>query len=218
MDDYETHDDRRLLTGTGFTIEPGIYTPTFGVRTEINMVVGAASAEVTGPQPADAGEDSHGHGAETPGAQTTIKTRVRLENDTELTQCPRENPPFFYGSSDRLCVSSSAGMILASRLDLAPAVVRRAVNVPATNSAPLVRADRRDDVPHDRARREPGRREHQGDQPRARSAQGLDDLFGCSCPSRSANRGGQAAAAGAARGASRRAPAAASSSTRPATS
>ncbi len=50
MDDYETHDDRRLLPGTGFTIEPGIYTPAFGVRTEINMVVGATSAEVTGPR------------------------------------------------------------------------------------------------------------------------------------------------------------------------
>jgi Xaa-Pro aminopeptidase len=49
MDDYETHDDRRLVTGTGFTIEPGIYTKTFGVRTEINMVVGETSAEVTGP-------------------------------------------------------------------------------------------------------------------------------------------------------------------------
>jgi hypothetical protein len=24
MDDYETHDDRRLLAGTGFTIEPGV--------------------------------------------------------------------------------------------------------------------------------------------------------------------------------------------------
>jgi Xaa-Pro aminopeptidase len=49
MDDYETHDDRRLVTGTGFTIEPGVYTPTFGVRTEINMVVGEHSADVTGP-------------------------------------------------------------------------------------------------------------------------------------------------------------------------
>jgi len=49
MDDYETHDTRRLLPGTGFTIEPGIYTKTFGVRTEINMVVGAKTAEVTGP-------------------------------------------------------------------------------------------------------------------------------------------------------------------------
>jgi len=49
MDDYETHDDRRLVPGTGFTIEPGIYTPTFGVRTEVNMVVGDRSADVTGP-------------------------------------------------------------------------------------------------------------------------------------------------------------------------
>ena len=49
MDDYETHDDRRLVPGTGFTIEPGIYTTTFGVRTEINMVVGQTSADVTGP-------------------------------------------------------------------------------------------------------------------------------------------------------------------------
>ncbi|MFI5177557.1 MAG: M24 family metallopeptidase [Vicinamibacterales bacterium] len=50
MDDYETHDDRQLVRGTGFTIEPGIYTPAFGVRTEINMVVGERSAEVTGPR------------------------------------------------------------------------------------------------------------------------------------------------------------------------
>ena len=49
MDDYETHDERRLIPGTGFTIEPGIYTPEFGVRTEINMYVGERSAEVTGP-------------------------------------------------------------------------------------------------------------------------------------------------------------------------
>jgi Xaa-Pro aminopeptidase len=49
MDDYETHDDRQLVPGTGFTIEPGIYTKEFGVRTEINMVVGPKSAAVTGP-------------------------------------------------------------------------------------------------------------------------------------------------------------------------
>jgi Xaa-Pro dipeptidase len=49
MDDYETHDERRLIPGTGFTIEPGIYTPEFGVRTEINMYVGDGTAEVTGP-------------------------------------------------------------------------------------------------------------------------------------------------------------------------
>jgi Xaa-Pro dipeptidase len=49
MDDYETHDDRRLLPGTGFTIEPGVYFDDFGVRTEINMVVGVRDAAVTGP-------------------------------------------------------------------------------------------------------------------------------------------------------------------------
>ncbi len=49
MDDYETRDDRRLLPGTGFTIEPGIYQDTFGVRTEINMYVGPHDAWVTGP-------------------------------------------------------------------------------------------------------------------------------------------------------------------------
>jgi Xaa-Pro dipeptidase len=50
MDDYETHDDRRLIPGTGFTIEPGIYTSEFGMRTEINMVVGEREATVTGPR------------------------------------------------------------------------------------------------------------------------------------------------------------------------
>jgi Xaa-Pro aminopeptidase len=49
MDDYETHDDRRLIPGTGFTIEPGVYTDRFGLRTEINMVVGEREATVTGP-------------------------------------------------------------------------------------------------------------------------------------------------------------------------
>jgi len=49
MDDYETHDERRLIPGTGFTIEPGVYSTAFGVRTEINMFVGAREARVTGP-------------------------------------------------------------------------------------------------------------------------------------------------------------------------
>ena len=49
MDDYETHDDRRLMPGTGFTIEPGVYLPTFGIRSEINVVVAETTAEPTGP-------------------------------------------------------------------------------------------------------------------------------------------------------------------------
>ena len=49
MDDYETYDERRLIPGTGFTIEPGVYSKDFGVRTEINMFVGDRDATVTGP-------------------------------------------------------------------------------------------------------------------------------------------------------------------------
>jgi len=49
LDDYETHDDRRILPGAGFTIEPGLYFESFGVRTEINMYRGAREAVVTGP-------------------------------------------------------------------------------------------------------------------------------------------------------------------------
>jgi len=50
MDDFETHDDRRLLPGTGFTVEPGLYFDTFGVRTEINVYRGEREAVVTGPR------------------------------------------------------------------------------------------------------------------------------------------------------------------------
>ena len=50
LDDYETHDERRVLPGSGFTVEPGLYFDTFGVRTEINVFRGDADAEVTGPR------------------------------------------------------------------------------------------------------------------------------------------------------------------------
>jgi Xaa-Pro dipeptidase len=53
MDDYETHDERRLIPGTGFTIEPGVYTFEGGVRTEINMFIGEREATVTGPLQTD---------------------------------------------------------------------------------------------------------------------------------------------------------------------
>jgi Xaa-Pro dipeptidase len=49
MDDYESHDDRRLLPGTGFTIEPGLYFSSFGVRSEINLFYGEHDALITGP-------------------------------------------------------------------------------------------------------------------------------------------------------------------------
>jgi Xaa-Pro aminopeptidase len=49
LDDYETHDDRRVLPGTGFTVEPGLYFATFGIRTEINVYRAEREALVTGP-------------------------------------------------------------------------------------------------------------------------------------------------------------------------
>ena len=49
LDDFETHDDRRILPGTGFTVEPGLYFDDFGVRTEINVFRGERDATVTGP-------------------------------------------------------------------------------------------------------------------------------------------------------------------------
>jgi Xaa-Pro dipeptidase len=53
LDNYETHDDRALTAGIGFSVEPGIYlTGRFGVRSEINVVLHEDGPEVTpeGPQ------------------------------------------------------------------------------------------------------------------------------------------------------------------------
>jgi Xaa-Pro dipeptidase len=48
MDNLETHDERRVSPWTCFSIEPGIYLPDFGVRSEINMFIGEGNARVTG--------------------------------------------------------------------------------------------------------------------------------------------------------------------------
>lgn len=37
LDDYETHDDRELVPGTGFTVEPGVYGERFGIRLECDV-------------------------------------------------------------------------------------------------------------------------------------------------------------------------------------
>lgn len=37
LDDYETHDTRFLLPNTSFSVEPGIYAPDFGMRTETDV-------------------------------------------------------------------------------------------------------------------------------------------------------------------------------------
>jgi Xaa-Pro aminopeptidase len=48
MDNLETHDERRVIPGTCFSVEPGIYLPEFGVRSEVNVYVDETSVRVTG--------------------------------------------------------------------------------------------------------------------------------------------------------------------------
>jgi len=48
LDNLETHDIRCILPHTCFSVEPGIYLPEFGVRSEINMITAPGKAWVTG--------------------------------------------------------------------------------------------------------------------------------------------------------------------------
>ena len=52
IDNLETRDERRILPRTCFSIEPGIYLPEFGVRSEVNVYVdGNGGVHVTGGDP-----------------------------------------------------------------------------------------------------------------------------------------------------------------------
>lgn len=48
MDNYETHDERLIIPGVCFSVEPGVYLPEFGIRSEVNVYRHANDAEVTG--------------------------------------------------------------------------------------------------------------------------------------------------------------------------
>jgi Xaa-Pro dipeptidase len=48
MDGLETHDVRHLIPRTCTSVEPGIYLPEFGIRTELNVYIGEHEARVTG--------------------------------------------------------------------------------------------------------------------------------------------------------------------------
>ena len=48
IDNFESHDEREIIPNTCFSIEPGIYLPEFGLRSEVNMLIRNGSAEVTG--------------------------------------------------------------------------------------------------------------------------------------------------------------------------
>ena len=48
MDGLETKDVRHLIPGTCSSVEPGIYLPEFGIRTEVDVYIGEKEARVTG--------------------------------------------------------------------------------------------------------------------------------------------------------------------------
>jgi Xaa-Pro dipeptidase len=50
IDNLESHDERLLIANTCFSVEPGIYLPEFGIRSEVNVYVGDGFARVTGEQ------------------------------------------------------------------------------------------------------------------------------------------------------------------------
>ena len=50
MDNLESHDNRSVIPQTCFSIEPGIYLPDFGIRSEVNVYAGKDRAFVTGEE------------------------------------------------------------------------------------------------------------------------------------------------------------------------
>lgn len=48
LDDWETHDIRKLIPGLAVSVEPGIYLPEFGIRSEIDVFLGEHGPQVTG--------------------------------------------------------------------------------------------------------------------------------------------------------------------------
>ena len=48
MDNFETRDERKLIDGIGFSIEPGIYLQKFGMRSELNMYIDSGQAYISG--------------------------------------------------------------------------------------------------------------------------------------------------------------------------
>ncbi len=48
MDNLETHDERKIIPWTCFSVEPGIYLPKFGIRSEVDVFVDEEGARVTG--------------------------------------------------------------------------------------------------------------------------------------------------------------------------
>ena len=170
MDDYETHDDRRLLPGTGFTIEPGVYFDDFGVRSEINMIVSGAprAPSVTG---------------------TAADRRDRLldaGSSLRRNSMSTRKTTFFYVLLTAVA-SFAVALVIASRLDLTPASSAQTHRGAVDEQRADRRADRRRDVPQHRegavadGRQHPDRDAGQGAGPvrllRWRRRRRADDFF-----------------------------------------
>ena len=51
LDSVEFPDPRRLIEGSCFSVEPGVYLPGFGIRCEVDVLIRGGAARVTGGQP-----------------------------------------------------------------------------------------------------------------------------------------------------------------------
>jgi Xaa-Pro aminopeptidase len=51
LDSVEFPDPRRLIEGSCFSVEPGVYLPGFGIRCEVNVLIRGGTAVVTGGGP-----------------------------------------------------------------------------------------------------------------------------------------------------------------------
>ncbi len=52
MDNLETREERLVMRRTCFSVEPGIYLPEFGIRSEVNVFIDSSSqVHVTGGEP-----------------------------------------------------------------------------------------------------------------------------------------------------------------------
>ena len=97
LDDYETHDDRRLIPGIGFSVEPGIYLPgEFGVRSEVNMYWGGDGAGGHAARAAAGADHRVGLGNRGRGGRPLPKSRsddVRIASVYFLYQSEYTAPP-----------------------------------------------------------------------------------------------------------------------------
>jgi Xaa-Pro aminopeptidase len=51
LDSVEFPDSRRLIEGSCFSVEPGVYLPGFGIRLEVDVLIRGGAARVTGGEP-----------------------------------------------------------------------------------------------------------------------------------------------------------------------